>query len=166
MIHNIEEKNEGMNVHLSLFEKNGSHTTIHIQELERIEAGDMLADLFQIEMSAPIWKIVRLHCIHEEPIELEYLYVPVGILPQLTKQACHADFTHLIEQQNEASFQSAENEITPHMLLKKEKELLETSQALTNKLSSKRYLDNGRTYTYSETIFRDAAFAFTMTKKR
>ena len=91
-----------------------------------------------------------MRCINTRIDHIEYIYMPVSLFPNLTKQNCEASLLSYIEYDNNYEISHGIKNISAIILTEEETELSNCKESnLAIQVENIGYLTNGRVYEYS-----------------
>ena len=121
-----------------------------VLNLNQIIADDNICEKLQISKGSKVWYITRLRCINTRIDHIEYIYMPVSLFPNLTKQNCEASLLSYIEYDNNYEISHGIKNISAIILTEEETELSNCKESnLAIQVENIGYLTNGRIYEYS-----------------
>lgn len=131
------------------------YISTEVLEFEQIKANQEISEHLNINENNKVWYVVRRRLIDEEPIQLEYSYFPLTLLPKLTKKICESSIMNYIEYEVGRNISHGLKSISPIVLTEYERELLNTNESLALTVKNHGYLKNGIEYEYSTTIHNE-----------
>lgn len=131
-----------------LYSAKDIHTKV--LNLKQIVADDNICEKLQIDKGSKVWYITRLRCINTKIDHIEYIYMPISLFPNLTKQNCEASLLSYIEYDNDYEISHGIKNISAVILTNEELELSNKQDSnLAIQVENIGYLTNGRVYEYS-----------------
>ncbi|CUO01362.1 MULTISPECIES: GntR family transcriptional regulator [Clostridium] len=131
-----------------LYSAKDIHTKV--LNLKQIVADDNICEKLQIDKGSKVWYITRLRCINTKIDHIEYIYMPISLFPNLTKQNCEASLLSYIEYDNDYEISHGIKNISAVILTNEEMELSNKQDSnLAIQVENIGYLTNGRVYEYS-----------------
>lgn len=131
-----------------LYSAKDIHTKV--LNLKQIVAEDNICEKLQIDKGSKVWSITRLRCINTKIDHIEYIYMPISLFPNLTKQNCEASLLSYIEYDNDYEISHGIKNISAVILTNEEMELSNKQDSnLAIQVENIGYLTNGRVYEYS-----------------
>ncbi len=131
-----------------LYSAKDIHTKV--LNLKQIVAEDNICEKLQIDKGSKVWSITRLRCINTKIDHIEYIYMPISLFPNLTKQNCEASLLSYIEYDNDYEISHGIKNISAVILTNEEMELSNKQDSnLAIQVENIGYLTNGRIYEYS-----------------
>lgn len=131
-----------------LYSAKDIHTKV--LNLKQIVAEDNICEKLQIDKGSKVWYITRLRCINTKIDHIEYIYMPISLFPNLTKQNCEASLLSYIEYDNDYEISHGIKNISAVILTNEEMELSNKQDSnLAIQVENIGYLTNGRVYEYS-----------------
>lgn len=131
-----------------LYSAKDIHTKV--LNLKQIVAEDNICEKLQIDKGSKVWYITRLRCINTKIDHIEYIYMPISLFPNLTKQNCEASLLSYIEYDNDYEISHGIKNISAVILTNEEMELSNKQDSnLAIQVENIGYLTNGRIYEYS-----------------
>lgn len=131
-----------------LYSAKDIHTKV--LNLKQIVADDNICEKLQIDKGSKVWSITRLRCINTKIDHIEYIYMPISLFPNLTKQNCEASLLSYIEYDNDYEISHGIKNISAVILTNEEMELSNKQDSnLAIQVENIGYLTNGRIYEYS-----------------
>ena len=131
-----------------LYSAKDIHTKV--LNLKQIVADDNICEKLQIDKWSKVWYITRLRCINTKIDHIEYIYMPISLFPNLTKQNCEASLLSYIEYDNDYEISHGIKNISAVILTNEELELSNKQDSnLAIQVENIGYLTNGRVYEYS-----------------
>lgn len=131
-----------------LYSAKDIHTKV--LNLKQIVADDNICEKLQIDKGSKVWYITRLRCINTKIDHIEYIYMPISLFPNLTKQNCEASLLSYIEYDNDYEISHGIKNISAVILTNEEMELSNKQDSnLAIQVENIGYLTNGRIYEYS-----------------
>lgn len=131
-----------------LYSAKDIHTKV--LNLKQIVADDNICEKLQIDKGSKVWYITRLRCINTKIDHIEYIYMPISLFPNLTKQNCEASLLSYIEYDNDYEISHGIKNISAVILTNEEMDLSNKQDSnLAIQVENIGYLTNGRVYEYS-----------------
>lgn len=140
----------------------GQKVETKVIHFEVVFPDEVVAERLNIEKEAPVYDILRVRGIDAEPYVLEHTYMPVNVIPGITKQILEGSIYTYIEEELNQKIASSYKQIRAdkpdeldeqYLNCKKNEPVMEVEQTV--------YLNNGVAFEYSRSRHRYDKFVFT-----
>jgi GntR family transcriptional regulator len=95
----VEQRLQGLTSFTEDMEARGLTPTSILISFEVVESKKSVADELAIEEGTPIYRIHRSRLANGEPIALEWAYIPVALMPNLTESVVHRSLYNYVEKE-------------------------------------------------------------------
>ena len=133
---------------------------------EVIPATDRIAQQLSIPNQTPVYEMKRLRLADDHPLALETAYIPVRLLPDLTKEDATGSI-YAYAEQNGLRLKNATQTLEARSAGPEEAKLLTISpNAPVLLIDQRTYLENGDMFEYSRSLFRGDSYSLTVAMDR
>lgn len=134
--------------------------------IDIIEADDEMAKEMQCRKHTPIYSIVRVRYIDEQPYSIEYTYYNKDIIPYLGKEICEQSIFKYIQNDLKLTFGITDKYLSVEKLNKRDSELLGLNENdPTFVIEDRVHLSNGIRFNVSKCLYNyNLAKFYTMIK--
>ncbi|MCH4283820.1 MULTISPECIES: trehalose operon repressor [Bacillota] len=151
----------------SFIEQHEKDSQTDIKLLEKIQAGNDIAECLQIHPNEEIYHLIRVRSINGKRMILDEDYFPISLIPDLTKEDAQRSVYDYIEQKLNLSIGFASRKLSAAKADARDYEMLDLDDYNTViVLTSYGYLQDGRLFQYNESHHHPEEFEYMDIAKR
>ncbi|MBE3570060.1 MAG: GntR family transcriptional regulator [Bacillales bacterium] len=132
-----------------------------VLEFKVLPAEPLSAQKLQIEEYAPIYKVITIRSADQEPMAFETSYMPVSLMPTLTKETVETSVYEYLEKTLMLRIDGASQTLEAAPAKKKVAEMLKIEEndpvLLVKRVS---YLEDGRPFEFVDSVYRGDRYQF------
>jgi GntR family transcriptional regulator len=151
----------GLTSFLEDMKQRGLQPEAKVLEFKVLPAEPLSARKLQIEEYAPIYKVITIRSADQEPMAFETSYMPVSLMPTLTKETVEKSLYDYIENTLMLRIDRASQTLEAAAAKKKVAEMLEIEEndpvLLVKRVS---YLEDGRPFEFVDSVYRGDRYQF------
>lgn len=163
----VEQELQGMTSFTEDMLSRGMHPSNKLLSFEIIPADIKTAQDLKINETGQVYKIKRIRLADGSPMALETAYIPVGLVPGLTKENSNQSLYQYIEENLSLSISEARQEIEASIANSREAEALDIDEGEPILLIVRTaFLKDGTPFELVKSAFRADRYRFVHTMKR
>ncbi|EAF3509951.1 GntR family transcriptional regulator [Listeria monocytogenes] len=141
---------------------NGKKVISKVIEFKVIFPTEEIAERLHIEMETPIYDILRVRLVKDEPYVLEHTYMPVGVIPGINQQILEGSIYSYIQDDLNLKIASSYKKIRADKATLLDQQYLDcASDDPVVEVEQTVYLNNGLAFEFSRSRHRYDKFVFT-----